>query len=435
MRCVKPVLYIVFTLLALASPAWAGRTFYVEPAPTGNDSRTVTQAQTESTPWATLTHCIGAATTPGDTCLVKNGTYTLNGANTINWTGTSSAPITYKNYPGHTPVLRSDNRDTPSYQMFIFQPSPYPAVGNPGGPSPSFFVIEGFEIKDFYYAVKINWAHDIIIRNNIIHHSGAEGIQGYGYNLTIDRNTFYHNAYVYTPPYFGYDLYLTGQNISVTNNVMSDASGFCMQLDGGADPMRPSDLFAGFSGRFSNNTCAFSQARAGLTIWGGGNECCGPVHDLTVDNNIFLNPCYNDALCSDANAGAIRFYNIAPTTPVHIYNNLYYNNAAGCPACPFILNQGCGANCYTTSGNIIGTDPNLYGGTPSTPSTPPNYHLTSGSAAARDAGLNLASQGITVDRDGVSRPQGSGYDIGAYEYDVGGADTTPPAAPSNFVVQ
>jgi hypothetical protein len=41
-----------------------------------------------------------------------------------------------------------------------------------------------------------------------------------------------------------------------------------------------------------------------------------------------------------------------------------------------------------------------------------NYHIPVGSPAI-DSGLNV---GITTDLDGNSRPQGNGYDIGAYEF-------------------
>ncbi len=44
-----------------------------------------------------------------------------------------------------------------------------------------------------------------------------------------------------------------------------------------------------------------------------------------------------------------------------------------------------------------------------------DYHLKAGSAAI-DAGLNTSSSGVVDDIEGDSRPNGSAYDIGAYEY-------------------
>jgi hypothetical protein len=59
-----------------------------------------------------------------------------------------------------------------------------------------------------------------------------------------------------------------------------------------------------------------------------------------------------------------------------------------------------------------------------------NYQLVAG-AAAIDAGVDLAT--VTADRSGTPRPQGSAYDVGAYEWrQPGSAGTPPPKPPVNL---
>ena len=58
-----------------------------------------------------------------------------------------------------------------------------------------------------------------------------------------------------------------------------------------------------------------------------------------------------------------------------------------------------------------------------------DYHLASGSNAI-DQGSTLA--GVTADRDGVTRPQGQAYDVGAYEYCPGGCGGADIIFDDNF---
>ena len=52
-----------------------------------------------------------------------------------------------------------------------------------------------------------------------------------------------------------------------------------------------------------------------------------------------------------------------------------------------------------------------------------NFHLTENSPA-KDAGATLPT--VTTDLDGIARPQGADYDIGAYEYETDAAALAPP---------
>ena len=68
---------------------------------------------------------------------------------------------------------------------------------------------------------------------------------------------------------------------------------------------------------------------------------------------------------------------------------------------------------FNNASDIFGQNP-LFVTPPTTPGTG-NFQLREGSPAA-DAGVNA---GLTDDIEGNARPSGAGYDIGAYEADLG----------------
>jgi hypothetical protein len=96
-----------------------------------------------------------------------------------------------------------------------------------------------------------------------------------------------------------------------------------------------------------------------------------------------------------------------------IRNNISYGNG----------NQNIASGKYTASNNLT-SNPNFVNGGAS------DFRLQSNSPAI-NAGVNLVD--VPTDKDGVLRPQGGAYDIGAYEY-VGGASNTPLNAPSDLRV-
>jgi hypothetical protein len=109
----KRLLLTILILLACAGQGWAATVYVDANDSNGDDSRTYVQAQNPNTPWKTFrraepncaeeTKVVG-----GDTVLIKDGNYTTTPFNfdpttsgRISW----ATAITYKNAPGHTPVI------------------------------------------------------------------------------------------------------------------------------------------------------------------------------------------------------------------------------------------------------------------------------------------------------------------------------------------
>jgi hypothetical protein len=71
----------------------------------------------------------------------------------------------------------------------------------------------------------------------------------------------------------------------------------------------------------------------------------------------------------------------------------------------------------------IGFDPLLVAATSA------DFHLQASSPAI-DKGTSIT--GLTTDIDGTSRPQGTAFDIGSYEYTLGASSPPPPAPPTHL---
>ena len=135
------------------------------------------------------------------------------------------------------------------------------------------------------------------------------------------------------------------------------------------------------------------------------------VPNVTIKNNLFVGfttPIYFET--SSTRTGFTSNYNM--------FNAYSSNNIVG-------------ATQSFAQWNTLGYDLNgVDGGTAGLVDiTPPllDTHLIT-SSTAKNAGVSLAGLGIAVlnsDLDGLSRPQGSAWDIGAYEFDQGGAGQSP----------
>jgi hypothetical protein len=356
-------------------------TYYV--ATTGSDS----SAGSLTAPFGSIQHGINAARA-GDTVIVENGTYLYTGggmAVTINSAGSSSAWITLK---AQTPggVILDCQLGCHSYINF--------------GGSSAYWIIQGFDIRNTLESGL--WSNsgggkNIQVLGNFIHNIGNHydstpyGITGVytdtgGLNWTISGNVFHDvgRTAVLTGTH-DHCIYTHGSGMLIVNNIFyNDLNGWFVQTA------------AGFSGTIANNTFFGPNPYPGkvgqIVLW----DADGYGY---VRNNVFYNPIG----AAISNAGA------SFPSGCSIDHNIVYSQTSGSLSLVDSMPSGC-----VQSNNKLNVNPLLT--TPSLPNY--NFSLMAGSPAI-DAGVAIA--GVTSDFNGVLRPQGAAFDMGAFEYGGGGA--------------
>lgn len=361
-------------------PAWvtpAPDRYYVAPA--GSD----TNPGSSGSPFRTLQKAAEVAG-PGDTVVVRPGTYT-GGSRMVSLSrsGEPGNPITFLSERRWGAIL--DGRDQ-SLVAWYFDAG----VGH--------IRVEGFEIRDLrehgfdFYGGGV---HDITIVRNHVHHVGrnctdtSNGRTGASIGAGASRVTFDGNVWHHigrfapgeqgctpkTEHYKNHDHGIYVENadrVTIKNNVFY---GF-----GRGWPIhRYSSRDAKTRGlSIVNNTFVGQNTyREGQII------LASPTEGLKIENNVFHGP----------NRAALYFENLRfPGASVR-YNMVYGG----------VIKVGRPRG-VTFSRNWERTDPRLR--------ELPDFRLRYDSPAI-DAGLPLAE--VTEDADGVRRPRGAGYDIGAYE--------------------
>lgn len=389
---------ILASALAPAVAAHAA-TYYV--ATIGNNNN----PGTSSLPWRTVAHATSKMVA-GDTTYVKGGIY-KEGVIRFGKSGTSSAPIKLLNAPGEFPVIDCIDRNQGHRVLLQSSAGSSKAIG--------WITMEGFEIRNCYNAIKWYNLHDSIIRRNWLHHNLHNGIQGVGgTRVVIDRNRVNANG---NPTTGSHGIYANGSYFTVTNNLFYDNQKYGIQLNGtitSGSTQHPGSAFANSNNWIiSNNTFAYQRIAPGLVVW--GSTC----NNARIENNIFYE---NGVQNSSSSTNGINF--ISPGCKgVAIKNNLAF--ASGSGATKFIAGGTEGTH-YTQSGNTVNTLSPKFVNAPATLPSSPNFALTSGSPAI-DKGVTISSTKISY--PGTTRPKGTTYDIGAYEYN--GSSSSTLAAPTS----
>jgi hypothetical protein len=352
--------------------------YYV--APGGSDANPGTAAA----PFRTIQRAADVAGA-GDTVLVRPGTYT--GGNRIVSLERSGAPnawITFRSERKWEAVL--DGAEGRSEEAWYF------------GKGVGFIRVEGFEIRDLqahgfdFYGGGV---HDVVIARNRVHHIGrhctdtSSGRTGASLGARARRLTFdgnvWHDIGRLKPGEKGCS--------PRTDNYMNHDHGIYV-ADADEITIR-NNVFHAFSGGWAVHRYSSRGT---------------PTQGLVIVNNTFVGQ-------NTHRPGQIIL--AAPTGGVRIENNIFYGPRTAAiyfenrrfPGASVRHNMVHGAvtkvgrpKGVSFSRNWERTDPRLTGKT--------DFRLLPDSPAI-DAGLPLA--GVIHDADGVVRPRGSGYDLGAYE--------------------
>ncbi|MDB6128395.1 MAG: hypothetical protein JWM35_2291 [Verrucomicrobia bacterium] len=232
--------------------------------------------------------------------------------------------------------------------------------------------------------------HNVEIYDNVVENTGWDGIQlGCAtQGASIHDNVI--NGY-------GTGTTDTGQNEGIRSNP-GTAADIYNNLIIGSPTMSGDGIQANpyNSVKFYNNVIV-TPHESGLTVYEqAATRSYVSGYSIKLFNNTIVSPTLNGF---DIQAG-------------HSSGNLAYNN--------IIAHPGAGYNYFVKGGTTTVTEATeLFVSTEAAAgfvnAAGQDYHLAAGSSAI-DAGTSVASYGVTTDADGVARPQGTAYDIGAFEY-------------------
>ncbi len=348
--------------------------------------------------------------TAGDTLLVKNGVYIENLENVIPSGESWAKPVTIKAYPGHKPVIK------PSGGGWVLHFS--------GNPAPHHIIIDGFILDGsnvVYDVIKFQYGstsgHHIRIQNCEVMNAPRQGIL---VTVGADYNEFI-NLKIHDNGSSDYDhgIYISSHHNLVEGCEIYNNAGWGVHIYSVAG--KPS-FNTVRNNKVYDNANAGSRG-VGIGVYNGtgnlvynnlvwGNNQGIVVNYGTSDTNILNNTVYqnkNEGIW----VGSGNSTDGGASNNTKVQNNIVYLNSSS-----QIVNYG--TNTVITN-NLTNQNPNFVN------SAIFDFHLLANSPAI-NTGASLSE--VTTDFDGISRPQGSGYDIGAYEY-VFADGGTPTPTPVN----
>ena len=441
-------------------PTSAGNVYYVSPS--GSDGN----AGTLASPWRTINTSVGKLKA-GDTLNVRGGTYVE--VVSVNVSGTATSPITIMAYPGELPIIDGQNRlPTTDWTALVA------IEGN-------YINMSGFEVKNSgaYYSsgLNISGAHNIASKFNV-HHAQENGILIQGDYNTVEDSIAWQNAYnnvnnqrrgwasgltaarnrrpealipgltsyatirrniVFDNWGEGLSCYET-DHCTIEDNIIynnwsssfyiSDASNTLAQRN--LSYITPNNLMTPYGGGYRQALTMTNEVKANEinetiinNIFYGGGVCiyCWTNNKTTMSNSLIANNTFVDNDVVD--------FGIDYTPPQHLNNIVRNNIFTGLVQVPTTGITFSHNNFSVTppapaasSTNIIG-NPQLARTGPTTPGNlTAAYFKLLASSPLIGAGMVLPQ--VTDDFLKYTRT-GLTPDIGAYEFQTPGVDSTPPS--------
>jgi hypothetical protein len=355
--------------------AVGGQVFYIATAANGGSNA---NSGSSASPWLTFAHA-DAQIGPGDTVIVKPGTYQESEI-ILTTSGTSGARVTWRSEVKHGAIVQPvDNQ--PERTVILVRAD--------------YIDIDGFQIDGTPYpecngGIELGQSHGRVY-NCLVHHvralGGETGQGGAGISLsgfwgptgdyTATDNQAYNNivhhigAYP-TPGEFTHGIYPASPIGKVYNNLIYAIEATGIHLWHNARTYE-----------VTNNTI-FECGDAGIIA--AADVSIGSLIDSKFSNNIAI----------DCETGLIEEGAIG--TGNEYRNNTFFSCITATSGTPTPI-----SGTLTTDPGLVNYQANGSG----------NYHLASGSPSI-DSGF--ATWAPAIDHDGIARPQGAGFDRGAFEF-------------------
>jgi parallel beta-helix repeat protein len=389
------VLTTVLCLGSIVSPSVANATVYYV-ATDGNDANPGGQSQ----PFRTIKKGVSVLKA-GDTLYLRQGTYneSIEPAAMQIPSGTSwTNAITIAGYSGEMAIITSiniqDNFDLSVAAFLIFnnlKMSNYRVAGSSHHIRLIDSEVDGkgqVGSNNLVMIIEGTTNHEVIRCRVHGAEPGAYGFYIKAQNMLIEGNEIYNNGG------YGIHLYASGHN-DVNNNIVRNNIIYGNGFSDGPRGLSVGAVIiaSGNNNQFYNNI-VYSNT--------------GTAVSVAYTNGGTNNQIYNNTVYGNTGIG-IEINTSAPQTVVR--NNIVYGNGN------VIVDWG--ATGTVQSSNLT-TNPQFVN------ASAHDFSLQAGSQAI-DAGVAISA--VTTDIQGVARPKGTSYDIGAYEY---GKGLTPLSAPSNF---